>query len=746
VPSVPPRSVPLARGGAIAVVIALLLGSIASTATAVELSDLDDDRDRVFPGLTRQLTADRERGVQWRATPADLARVDGQGLVRARRTGTVTVTAQAAGLRDQVELTVLGELEQLVAAPSRIELETRGDAASLRLVGRDADGYRAPIEPRDASLTYDQDVIDVTATTAGWQVTARAAEGGTPLTLRVGDEEVSLAVTIGASQEVLDDLTSLDGWTSPAARATAELFLSEDQAGRDAVGLRYDFDGEPGTAAAYLRSVSGVELAGEPSRIGMFVLGDGNGAWLRMNVIDDAGQMHVMNLAPEITWRDWRFVEAAVPEGVRYPIRFHQVYPVEVDPNADYAGELVFSDLTVTQPSPVVVPEPPRREDPLVLQDERLGDERWTFAVMGDTEFSASGGENANLRLARESLREIRAEDPDLLIIKGDLIDTGLPEDFALANRVLDEELGDDVAYHWMPGNHETYGTDSLDNFRTYVGDTWSIFDHRRNRFVLLNSAFGTLEGSDPGQLDALETTLDEAATDDEVDNVVVMAHHSTYDPNPQDASRLADRREIARIEAALTGFREASGGKGAVFLAGHAHVSEWRRHDGVPYVVLPPAGAKIYGATDRGGFTAWTLFGVDPDARPRAVGRRHETAMQRSADHWLRAEVRPVLDGIELDAPAELKVGETGVVRGTGLLSLGRTMPLRYPATVHWDGSEGLVIGTGELLVDEVRAAGATAALDRSTGELTALAPGTVELRVTAGTSTTTTEVVIRP
>ena len=55
--------------------------------------------------------------------------------------------------------------------------------------------------------------------------------------------------------------------------------------------------------------------------------------------------------------------------------------------------------------------------------------------------------------------------------------------------------------------------------------------------------------------------------------------------------------------------------------------------------------------------------------------------------------------------------------------------MPLRYPMSVHWSGSDNLAIGTD---VAAAKAAGKVAILDPATRKLTALHTGDVTVRVT--------------
>lgn len=59
--------------------------------------------------------------------------------------------------------------------------------------------------------------------------------------------------------------------------------------------------------------------------------------------------------------------------------------------------------------------------------------------------------------------------------------------------------------------------------------------------------------------------------------------------------------------------------------------------------------------------------------------------------------------------------------------------MPLRYPMSVRWGGSDALAVGSGPAAVAKARAARKVAILDPVTRELTALREGTVEVSVTS-------------
>src|SRR5690625_1882155 len=169
--------------------------------------------------------------------------------------------------------------------------------------------------------------------------------------------------------------------------------------------------------------------------------------------------------------------------------------------------------------------------DPLILQNKEFGEDRWEFAVISDTQLVAANPDSEAMERTRDTLQEITAEDPECLVINGDFVDTGYPEDFQLAKQVLDEEVGDQFPVYYVPGNHEIAGTGSLDNFKAVFGDTRQSFVHNGVQFIMMDSSAGSYRISDFQQLVELQSTITEAARNPEIRNVVVFSHHPTNDP-----------------------------------------------------------------------------------------------------------------------------------------------------------------------------------------------------------------------
>jgi hypothetical protein len=352
------------------------------------------------------------------------------------------------------------------------------------------------------------------------------------------------------------------------------------------------------------------------------------------------------------------------------------------------------------------------------VQDGTVSGAPWRFAVMSDAQFVARDPDSDIVRNARRTLREIRAAGPDFLLINGDLVDEASPADFALAKRILDEELGGQLRYYYVPGNHER-ADGSVDNFRAAFGDTQRVIDHNGTRFITVDTSAISIRGSDWTQLRTLRSELDRAAGDRAVRSVVLVQHVPPRDPTPARASELSDRKEAATIESWLADF-QARSGKGAAFIGAHVGTFHATRVDGVPHFVNGNSGKNPSTTPDNGGFTGWSLWGVDPRAAP---GR------------WISTEVRPHVDTLSLTSPPTLPVGQSTTVRA-GLTQASRSVPVAYPVTADWSASPSVHIGGANGLRPWH-----TAWFDPTTGRLTALRPSTVTLAVAVnGVSRSTT------
>ncbi|WP_329034646.1 phosphodiester glycosidase family protein [Streptomyces sp. NBC_00178] len=691
--------------------------------------------ERVFPGLTRRLTAagyDETYGPaagtpHWRVVDPSVGSVDRQGTFTARRSGSTGVRAERAGAHGGTSLTVLDRLTRVTPTTARVGLADARATGRFGVVGFDAHGASAPVEPADVTLDYDRALFEIADDGRGsFTVRSRPGAGAGLVKATVGGAHATIAVSVGLTEQAVSAFDDAGTWKFSQARADGALAATPE--GHTGTGLRltYDFTRSTATRAAYAAPPQPVPVPGQPQSYTLWINGDGNGAWPTLHLKDAAGSDQLLR-GPYITWTGWRQVTFAVPPGVAMPLSVHRFYLAETAAARQYTGEIVVDDLTAQVPPTVEVPEQAVSADPLIDTAAVTGRRDWRFAVMSDAQFVARDPDSAIVRQARRTLREIRAARPDFLVVNGDLVDEGSPADLAFARRVLEEELGDALPWYYVPGNHEVMGG-TIDDFTAVFGPAGRTFDHEGTRVITLDTSSLGLRGGGLAQIKELRAQLDAAAEDRSVGSVMLIEHVPPRDPTPQQGSRLTDRKEAALVEQWLADFRRTTG-KGAAMIGSHVGVFHASRVDGVPYLVNGNSGKAPAGPADEGGFTGWSLIGAD--RVPAGEQRRAREQPWRGGPDWVSVQTRAHVDALSLDAPAELVAGERAQV--TASVTQGaRTVPAAFPLSVDWTGSPDVHIGgAGTAGRRHV------AALDPRTGTLTALRPGSVTLGVTVnGTS----------
>ncbi|MFD7711415.1 phosphodiester glycosidase family protein [Streptomyces sp. NPDC059786] len=721
--------------------------------------DVRTAADRVVPGLTTDVTAaghdetwspvgTGQDRVTWSARPGSLGRTD-DGVFRAGRPGIGTVRARSGAARGEHELRVVGALHRLAFTARALTIEP-GATAKTGLTGYDADGFDAPVAARDVTFEYDTSVIGVSVGSDGRVTVTGVAEAdgrATVLTATVAGTSARLAVTVGLADVALARFEPGETWTALAARGTAEVaFVEADdrpgaETGDHALRLTYDFTGQSSTSAAYAVAGAPLTLPAGTRRIALWVRGDGRGHWLRAMLRSQGTTNVPFTFTTTVDWTGWREVVGEVPDGFSDPITLLRLYIAETSQTDKNAGALDFDGLAAQVGQQPETTEAPLA-DPYVVEQGRLPRGRWTFAVLSDLHVSAAAGlDSFSGRQAAVALDQVVASEPDFVLVNGDFVDDNNPADFELADGLLRDHVPDGLPVYWTPGNHEAglSATGGLDAFRAATGrPSRQVFDHKGTRFILLDSHTGDMRTSDWDQVPLLQSELAKAAADAKVTGVVVSFHHPLHDPSGAGSSQLSDRLAADLVKRWLAAFREDSGKPIALF-TGHAHTASVTRADGVLEVTTPAVGKTPYSSPDQGGFFGWMNVAVDP--RPARVRRGLPSPDTRD---WLRAESRPLIDTVEVTAPDRLATGTSAGVFATGITGeYGLRFPLRYPASVTWTGSAGLVVtdsaaGAGKA----ARARRTLAVLDLSAHTLTAVRPGTVTLTVSSGDRTGTATV----
>ncbi|MGK3107306.1 phosphodiester glycosidase family protein [Streptomyces mordarskii] len=690
--------------------------------------------ERVFPGLTRRLTAagyDETYGPadgapQWRTADSHIGRVGSDGTFTARHGGDTTVTARRGAAHGDLGLTVLDRLDRIQPTSRLVGLADAEATGRFGIVGLDAHGTSAPVEPSDVRLSYDHALFDIAPDPRAGTFTVKARHGQAAgqVKVRVGTATTVLAITVGLTERQEASFDDADGWTFSQARASGSAKATPDGHTGTGLQLDYDFTQSTATRAAYVTPPQQIEVDGQPQSFGLWIKGDGKGAWPTLHLKDAAGADQLLR-GPYVTWTGWRHVDFAVPAGVAYPLKVNRFYLAETAATRQYTGSVVIDDLSARVPPSVELPTESVRPDPLISTAAQVRGRDWRFAVMSDAQFVARDPGSPIVAQARRTLREIKAAKPDFLVINGDLVDEGSPADLSFARTVLKEELGDDLPWYYVPGNHEVMGG-SIDNFTGAFGPAHRSFDHRGTRFLTLDTSRLGLRAGGFDQIKELRAQLDAAAKDPDVGSVMVIEHVPPRDPTPQQGSRLGDRKEAALLEGWLTDFRRTTG-KGAGFIGSHVGTFHASRVDGVPYLINGNSGKNPATPPNQGGFTGWSMVGVDHvSARDQAAARH---APWQGGPDWVSVQTRAHVDGLTVTAPEDLHTGQAAGITATVFQGEGidaRRVPVGFPLSADWTGSPGVHIGDPD---DAGRRD--VAAYDPASGKLTALRPGTATLAV---------------
>lgn len=698
-----------------------------------------DQRDavRVFPGLTRTVSGVgvTENGgvaangaLSWQAISGSASVTstgDGTAVVTGVTPGSDTIAANVDGAEGSLEVSVLGDLERITASSSLISFKGMDDVRTLSIIGHDANGYQAPIDPADITITgSDESLLAFTPSAdASFDITAVDELGSASVTFTVADHSVVVPITVGLNEMLFTDLADAAEWKSGNDRAPGgSVVPAAGHDGDNGLTLTYDFTQSTATRGQYaIAPGTGIELPGQPQKLTMWIYGDGQGGWPRLQFKQGSGATANLD-GPDIEWEGWQRAEFDVPAGVTYPLTFQRFRLMETGADRSYTGEITISSLAVAVAPDVEMPTTTVVEDPVIVADGATDEAPLRIAVMSDAQFVARNPDSDLVAGARRALQEIVAADPDLLVINGDLVDEASPEDFELAKRILDEELaGTSFPYYYVPGNHEIMGG-AIGNFQSAFGANFQTIDVQGTKIVMLDSSTGALFGK-PAQLEMLQSALADATADPATTGVLVFQHHPLDDPLATKSSQLSNRLDAALLRDWMEEFRETSG-KSIAFMGSHVGVFHATREDGISYLLNGNSGKGPAGSPF-GQFTGWTMLGIDP-----ADGVWNQAASSRAADDaaWLGAEVQTRVDSIALAPVAtELSVGDTVALDPTIAQPGDDAIDVAWPMSWNWSGSTGVFVGAvADAPVDAI------AVVDPQTHVLTALTGGDASVSLT--------------
>lgn len=392
-----------------------------------------DGSDKVFPGLRRTVRALAHdetyapvpaAGVRWHTEGGRLSvrpGADGTAVVTGRRSGTARVEVSAGHHADgQTPLTVLAPAVRIAPSKTLVALDGAGKDARLTVTGFDALGDSAPVEASDIKVTGGEGVVAVEpADDATFSMRGLVDSGSATLRLTVGRMTTDVAVTVGLAETSFADLADAASWTSANDRAPGgSVAPAPGHDGAQGLRLGYDFTQSTATRGQYALPPQQIQLPGQPQAVTMWINGDGNGAWPRLQYRNGSGVTANLD-GPVIDWTGWRKVEFPVPAGSAYPLTFQRVRLMETSAARSYTGQITVSDLRIKVAPDVDLPASARVTDPVVVTDGTVDGRPLRVAVMSDAQFVARDPDSPLVEAARRTLAEIAEARPDLLVING---------------------------------------------------------------------------------------------------------------------------------------------------------------------------------------------------------------------------------------------------------------------------------------------------------------------------------------
>ncbi len=152
-------------------------------------------------------------------------------------------------------------------------------------------------------------------------------DGTGAISLSVGNVINNILVSIGGDENLIESFENPDTlkFASYPEYVQGSIGQSPDaKLGNNSGKIAYDFSKGDGNRAVYMELYPneelGLKLENNPSRLGLWVKGDGQGSWLRGHIVDKNGKAHSIDFVKNLNSTEWEYVEANIPDNIAYPI------------------------------------------------------------------------------------------------------------------------------------------------------------------------------------------------------------------------------------------------------------------------------------------------------------------------------------------------------------------------------------------------------------------------------------------
>jgi exopolysaccharide biosynthesis protein len=280
------------------------------------------------------------------STDGTIGKIENGNFI-ALKEGQTNVTIKYGKAQVKVPVTVAGTPHRFEVSPGSLYIQ-KGDRQQLKVKAFDEAGK--PLVFNSSNIKWSVSGEAGTVSQTGLFTAASSDKSGV-ITAELGTGKATVPVTVSNKPKLISGFDDPAAWKAEGIRAKASLGGSGDsnqKEGKASLNLSYDFTGnQSGTAASYAVSSNRIAVSGKPKAIGMWVYGDGKAHWLRGRLYDAAGKELTVNFTEDgqLNWKGWKYVQAAIPASVSYPISLDRVYITEPNVLKQDKGTLYLDDF-----------------------------------------------------------------------------------------------------------------------------------------------------------------------------------------------------------------------------------------------------------------------------------------------------------------------------------------------------------------------------------------------------------------
>lgn len=338
---------------------------------------------RVFAGSEYSLSA---KGVDSHYNPAQISdtvfwateggvgEISSNGKFKASSSAsTGKIKAVSSGAAGEIPVEVVSKIDEIKLSHSSVSVDP-GNKVDLN-----AEAYIGgkKVVVSDSMFTWSVEG-DIGTVDSNGVLTAKNKAGlNGKVVASLGGVKSEAKISVGKLPVSIEGFESGIGrWTKSGAEYNSiDIALASKAAGEpvksgnSSMKISYDFTGKPGTSGVYAKAQSYIEIPEYPTKVGMWVYGDGKGHWLRSQFRDGNNEPFTVDFtssSPGVDWTGWKYVEAEIPEGKVAPIKLDlMVRYMETSTNKKGAGAIYIDDITAVYGNTVDDPGGEEPETPV---------------------------------------------------------------------------------------------------------------------------------------------------------------------------------------------------------------------------------------------------------------------------------------------------------------------------------------------------------------------------------------------